>query len=96
MVINDFLLRVIKHYGVKNQCVKAVEEMSELTKELCKHVNGNNIIGDKIREEMADVEIMLKQLRICFDVENGDGSVDDIIIEKLERLEKRIGAESII
>ena len=53
----------IEVFGGYGQIVKAVEEMSELTQALCKLLAGE---GDRnnIAEEMADVEIMLEQLRI--------------------------------
>lgn len=53
-------------YGLENQILKCVEELSELQKELIKYIlyRKGNVI-----EEMADVEIMLEQLRYIFDIE---------------------------
>lgn len=56
---------VIDKYGSDSQLTVAVEELSELTKEICKYKRyGNNI--DHIAEEIADVEIMLEQLKLIF------------------------------
>ena len=64
------LKRALDYYGIDNQLTKAVEEMAELTKEICKlkiagkDFNGADLIRAKqhILEEKADVYIMLMQL----------------------------------
>lgn len=59
------LKKIIEFYGEKAQTIKAIEELSELTKELCKYLNGQ--IDEKaIKEEMADVQVMLNQLILIF------------------------------
>lgn len=58
----------IDKYGEEAQTRMAIEEMSELTKEICKHFRGNDNL-DRIAEEMADVEIMLDQLKMMFGLE---------------------------
>ena len=63
--------RAITTYGAPAQMDMAVEEMAELTKALCKIKRAQAgcevtaAIGNVI-EEMADVQIMLDQLRIIF------------------------------
>ena len=76
------------------QIVKCVEEMSELTKELCKFVNNKNVDEtiseknmDNISEEIADVYIMLEQMLIYF---GNKEDVEKIINEKIERTKKRL------
>ncbi len=56
----------IKKYGSELQIQVAIEEMSELTKELCKDIRGNGV-REHIVEELADATIMLEQLRLIFD-----------------------------
>ena len=68
------------------QMAMAVEEMSELTKELCKYRRGRNNV-ESIAEEIADVQIMLRQLVILFDCKE---TVDKYRQYKLERLAGRI------
>lgn len=84
--------QAIEKYGVKNQLVKTVEELSELTKALCKYFECTDkrmepIILDAVDEEMADVEIMLKQLHLIF---GNDEQVEARHKEKIDRLERRL------
>lgn len=68
------LKRAIDHYGIDNQLTKTVEELSELTKEICKlkiagkDFNGADLIQARqnLLEEKADVYIMLMQLDLHF------------------------------
>lgn len=55
----------VNKYGAENQVRKAVEELTELSVALLHSLDGR---GDteNIREEMADVEIMLEQLHVIF------------------------------
>lgn len=78
----------VDKWGVESQVFMAIEEMAELTKELSKAYRGKNN-GDQIREEIADVEIMMMQMRYIFDIEDA-GSIDEIKQEKLKRLAKLI------
>ena len=78
--------RAITTYGAPAQMDMAVEEMAELTKALCKIKRAQAgcevtaAIGNVI-EEMADVQIMLDQLRIIF-----HRSTEEVEEAKLERL----------
>lgn len=56
----------IEHYGRESQMVVAIEELSELVKELTKNLRGENNEGH-IAEEIADVHIMLDQLELMFE-----------------------------
>lgn len=73
-------------YGSRLQLIVAVEEMSELTKEICKFNRGKADIS-AIAEEIADVSIMLEQLKIIFGC--GD-EVEEQIDKKTCRLKKRM------
>lgn len=70
-------------YGEESQMKMMIEEMSELTKELCKLFRREGDTGH-ILEEMADVQIMLEQMRMIF----GDTSEQEKA--KVERLERRL------
>lgn len=84
--------RAITTYGAPAQMDMAVEEMAELTKALCKIKRAQAgcevtaAIGNVI-EEMADVQIMLDQLRIIFGRSTAEAEE-----YKLERLKKRLDA----
>ena len=83
----DNVLHVaIKQYGVKSQVDVAIEEMAELTQALIKNRRypEDEEIRKNVREEMADVSIMLDQLKIIF----GDFRFERH--KKLERLLHRV------
>ncbi len=76
----------IKTFGVQAQLVVAVEELSELQKELCKALRFAPV-KEHLAEEIADATIMLEQLRRIFDL---DFEVCSIMDEKVKRLQKRV------
>ena len=78
--------KVCNKWGVDAQLTKAIEELSELIKEICKDKIGLGIT-ESIAEEVADVEIMCEQLRFIY---NFDESVDRWKDYKLKRLEERL------
>lgn len=82
--VDKLLQKAIDHYGKDNQVKKSIEEMAELTKALCK--------GDveNIKEEIADVQIMLYQLQMIF--YNGN-ELSEYVARKLLRLENRMEAD---
>ena len=59
--------KLIAKFGVKNQIIVAIEELSELQKELCKTLRGEEN-KPSICEEIADVEIMLEQIKMLYDI----------------------------
>ena len=82
----DTYSMAVRAYGKKSQLVMAMEEMSELTKELSKNMRGAKNISS-ISEEIADVEIMLEQLKIIF---SNRAEVDIYRGNKLDRLVNRL------
>ena len=86
------LEQAIEYYGDDHQIDKALEEMSELTKALlklryCENRYERQIVQDAVDEEMADVEIMLEQMKLIF---NNHRRVEQQKSKKIERLERRI------
>ena len=86
----DIYQEDIETFGKDMQLTVAVEELSELTKEICKHKRGADN-KENIIEEIADVYIMLCQLEIIFGISFGD--IYKAITFKLERLRDRIQAK---
>lgn len=82
----DVYTTAVKKCGKEHQLILCMEEMAELTKELSKNIRGSKNITN-ISEEMADVEIMLEQLRVIF---SNRSEVDTIKAEKLIRLADRL------
>lgn len=80
------LQRALDTYGSALQIVVTMEEMSELQKELCKYLRGKYSPAS-IAEEIADVEIMLEQMKMLFCRADDVRSVRG---RKIERLRERI------
>lgn len=79
--------RALNHYGIQRQTIKALEELSELSTILY-HWMDKRADAPAVVEEIADVWIMVEQLREHF----GPATVDAAIAYKLERLAKRMAA----
>ena len=78
----------VETYGKEAQTNMMIEEMSELTKALLKHRrNPSTETLDNIKEEMADVQIMLDQMCMIY----GDNS--GYRTEKLLRLARRLNID---
>lgn len=89
MTTEDTYRKAIETYGAYAQTVVAVEELSELQKELCKAIRpgiGDPENRDHIAEEIADVYIMLEQMEMLYDLD----TVDLWKAKKIERLKKRL------
>lgn len=88
--------KAIERYGKKHQMMVAVEEMSELQKEICKiarkDINAGNI--EALTEEMADVRLMLFELQMIFGIKTAE--LDVIEMMKLERLQERMIKDDLI
>jgi NTP pyrophosphatase (non-canonical NTP hydrolase) len=80
----------LKRWGAKDQIRQTVEECGELIVALSKYgrkVNGST--EKDIRDEIADVEIMCRQMRLLFD----SRMIDNIKDYKLLRLVERLATE---
>ena len=84
--------KAIDTWGYTAQFHMAIEECSELIQAICKldrAVETNkDFASSKIIEEIADVEIMLDQLKIMLACSE---RCDEVYKHKLERLRKRLG-----
>ena len=81
----EVLQRALDTYGSALQIAMVFEEMSELQKELCKYLRGKYSPAN-IAEEIADVEIMLEQMKMLFCCAD-EGR--DVRRRKVERLKER-------
>lgn len=86
----DTYTEAVRAYGKQSQLMIAIEEMSELAKELSKNFRGADN-AKALAEEIADVEIMLEQLKVIF---RNRALVDRIRASKLVRLSDRITGEA--
>ena len=85
--IIDTYKQAIETYGVRTQKLMAIEEMSELTKEICKDFRGK-LNREHLVEEMADVLIMLDQMLLLYKISGEE--VGLMRIKKVERLKERL------
>jgi hypothetical protein len=87
--LRDNIKKIADHYGFELQSKMLVEEMAELTKEVSKHWRGeeNHIF---IAEEIADVEIMLEQIKHLLGIKR---EVDQWKNRKILRQMKRMEGE---
>ena len=88
--MNDNLKAVLQNaidtYGKDAQLWMVIEEMSELAKEICKYQRGRDN-REQIADEVADVTIMLEQVKMMFGISD---AVERRIIAKVARLKRRI------
>lgn len=85
----DLLNQAITKFGATEQENLAIEECSELIQAISHKHRGRE---HNIAEEIADVEIMLDQLRIINDCFYEVANIKEI---KLERLEERLRGETV-
>lgn len=62
--MDEKLKEIINHYGLNEQVIVWIEEMSELTKELCKFQR-NGYFSDNTKSEITDVQICLDEMKIA-------------------------------
>lgn len=77
----------LRKWGADAQTMMAIEEMSELTKEICKLGRGKRDM-ESLADEIADVTIMLEQLRLIYELNDRVCAHMD---EKIRRLQDRLG-----
>lgn len=89
----EYYKKYIDAFGFDAQIMMCIEEMSELTKELCKYFRVKNKDKDKyekvkenIIEETADVLICAEQIKLMF----GEKQVDEMMDYKIMRGAKRV------
>lgn len=75
----------LEHYGVYSQMVKCMEECGELIQALARNLSGE-ANAENVAEELADVEIMLMQMRIVFSRQKAHR----VMAQKLARLKMRM------
>ena len=84
---NQLLLDCLDHWGEDMQLNIVIEEMAELTKEICKHKRGDNNYH-AVMEETVDVLIMINQLYITAKFPSEE--FNTLLIHKLKRISKRL------
>lgn len=86
----EFIKSTTKLHGKRTKLIVAIEELSELTKELTKDLRGEGD-RDHIIEEICDVDLMLSQLYWIYKVQREEAV--DMINFKIERQKERDNAK---
>lgn len=85
--IIDTYKQAIDTYGVRAQKLMAIEEMSELTKEICKDFRGK-LNREHLIEEIIDVIITIDQLIMMYEI--SEEEIVSMCIRKINRLKERL------
>lgn len=79
---------LIEKKGAKSQQAVAIEELAELSKEVSHFLSGRDkASSDRVAEEIADVEIMLGQLKLIHEITDSDKRKE----RKLREVARRLG-----
>lgn len=105
----EMALKCINYWGVPAQLLKTLEELNELSQAVLHFLQGCIKEFDaelKLAEEIADVEIMMEQLKVIMrlqvkdegraekefdDLVNGWKENKTVTLDKMLKLEKKIG-----
>ena len=102
---NEAIVKIAENYGYDAQSRQLIEEMAELTQAINKYwrkqlecgkrtpfaTKPDNEEWKNIVEEIADVTIMLEQIKYLLSISDTD--IERIIEQKLNRQLERIGAD---
>ena len=89
----EILRKNIKRHGHTTEMFIAAEEAAELIQAMSK-VRRYGYIGehkDNLIEEIADVSIILQELKMMFDIT--DAEIDKMIDFKINRINKRLNGD---
>jgi NTP pyrophosphatase (non-canonical NTP hydrolase) len=87
----SILKKAIETYGKDMQLNVAIEELSELIKEICKNKRGADN-RDNILEELADCYVMMRQIEIIFGIQKDEIATE--AVKKVNRLAIRLEERS--
>ena len=82
------LRKIINKFGNEAQCRQVMEECAELIQAVNKNLRSAGA-KENLIEEMADVGIMLDQLRIMFEIK--DTEINKIRCEKMKQIKRMVG-----
>lgn len=83
---NEVYEKALQLWGCKAQATVAIEEMSEVIKEVTKMLRGE-LDREHMAEEIADATIMLEQLRQMLNIND---SVDSWMDYKIAALKRKV------
>lgn len=87
--IRDVCTIALEKYNKQTQMIIAIEELSELTFELCKSLRYSNFnVNNNMKTELADCIIMIEQIRQTYNINIVELQIE--IYKKINRLYNRI------
>lgn len=93
--IYDIKREIYKHneqYGRAYTIGLLIEEMAECTAELMRVINHKDVRSEKIKKELADVEITLEQVKESFDL--GYTEFERIKEKKIMKTAEKLGIDT--
>jgi NTP pyrophosphatase (non-canonical NTP hydrolase) len=85
MVQCDLYAAAVREWGKEHQMNVTMEEMAEATAKISQFINRGRDVEDELVEELADVCIMMEQMRVIY----GD-RLTQAIYKKLNKLEAHL------
>ena len=79
----------VKKWGLDAQLLRTQEEAAELIVAISHFRRGRADGKKEVLEELADMEIMLEQMRAAL----GDDAINNVSMKKIERLCDKLGIE---
>lgn len=79
----------VKKWGLDAQLLQTQEEAAELIVAISHFRRGRVNSKKEVLEELADMKIMLEQMRSAF----GDDAINNVSMKKIERLCDKLGIE---
>ncbi|MGN1032178.1 MAG: hypothetical protein ACI4PU_01840 [Intestinibacter sp.] len=87
--INKLVEYIADNFEIRNQQLKLVEELGELSREIAKDIAANRSISEGTISEMADVNILINQI-LHLTGDNSKEKLKEHIEYKLQRTMDRI------
>ena len=88
---NQKCLKILKHYGESSQLRKLAEECGEAVQAALKYdYRANEITKQALITEIADLEIMVQQIKFVVGYETVNKEIDFKLNRQLERIKNEI------
>lgn len=86
-MFNILYKQMLEKWGAESQVLKFCEESGELTQALVKQIQKGRW-KNRLIEEIADVELMLGQMKYIFEI--SDKEVKKLKIEKVKKIKNKL------
>lgn len=94
--MDERIKQIADLYGLKHQCIKCTEEMAELAAEIARYIgsgvpDGARYIPYNLECELADVIIMVEQLKYLVNTAFVEQEIERKLERQLQRMEEASG-----